>query len=135
VLVATEKKLQSAASPCCIRLWHPLGCWRGRLQIARPRKESISGVLSPIEEQCGITCAEGYGCEDGRGAQAGCDAVLRRFTEFDGDVHLMVATQVLGRGLDVRTIQWVIIFDMPSSVTSPASQPFQPLSLSVFPVS
>merc|ERR1719215_1483404 len=41
------------------------------------------------------------------------DEVLARFGQHDGDLHLLVATQVLGRGLDINTIRYVINFDMP----------------------
>jgi len=36
--------------------------------------------------------------------------------EAYGDVHLMVATNVLGRGLDVEAIRWVINYDAPLKV-------------------
>jgi superfamily II DNA/RNA helicase len=77
------------------------------------KKESVSEVVSFIRQECDISCVEGYGCGDARGCQNEQDELLRRFSSPEGDCHLIVATQVLGRGLDIAEIRWVINLDMP----------------------
>jgi hypothetical protein len=80
------------------------------------RREDLSSITTLIREQCGIMNAESYGEEKARGSEGRRDAILRRFSSEDGDCDVLVATSVLGRGLDVRSIRWVINFDSPFKV-------------------
>ena len=49
--------------------------------------------MSHIREVCDITCAEGYGGDDGRG-ESNRDDVLKNFTDSGIDVHVMVASEL-----------------------------------------
>ena len=56
---------------------------------------------------------EGVDCIHGDMQQGARDRVMRRFR--DGQIRALIATDVVGRGIDVTTISHIINYDMPQS--------------------
>lgn len=72
-------------------------------------KETVEVVVSHLLEH-------DISCEGFRG-DASRQGLLDRFREPESDLRILVSTQVLGRGLDIKNIQYVVNYDMPKRIS------------------
>lgn len=107
----TQQIFQATAS-AADKLTLLLGCLEqtdGRTLVFVQKKRTANWLCESLRKQYRIRCEEIHGDR----SQAQRENALRQFR--DGNIRLLIATDVAARGLDVPAVTHVIQFDMPLS--------------------